>query len=78
MDSDFAFAMILLAMQRRNTTHRDNLKLIVMSATISVDKFAGYIGSKVMSGGKTPVLSILGYTFPVVDYYRQQYEEIVR
>ena len=49
-----------------------------MSATISVDKFAGYIGSKVMSGGKTPVLSILGYTFPVVDYYRQQYEEIVR
>lgn len=49
-----------------------------MSATISVDKFADYMGSKVMNGQKVPILSIPGYTFPVVDYYRQQYEEIVR
>lgn len=49
-----------------------------MSATISVDKFADYMGRKVMNGQKVPILSIPGYTFPVVDYYRQQYEEIVR
>ena len=80
MDSDFAFAMILLAMRRRNTykNTRDPLKLIIMSATIAVDKFADYIGSKVMSGGKAPVLSIPGYTFPVADFYRNQYEDIVR
>lgn len=78
MDSDFAFAMILLAMRRRNTSARNHLKLIIMSATISVDKFSGYIGSLVMNGAKSPVLSIPGYTFPVVDFYRNQYEEIVR
>jgi HrpA-like RNA helicase len=78
MDSDFAFALLILTVQRRATTRRP-LRLIVMSATISTDKFALYMGEHLIhDGSPAPVLAIPGYTFPVIDYFKHQYEDIVR
>lgn len=76
MDSDFAFAMLLQAVNRRRTARP--LKLIIMSATILTEKFSKYIGNAVLGGMAAPVLAVSGHTFPVVDYYKQNFEAVVR
>jgi HrpA-like RNA helicase len=73
VDSDFALALLMSAMSKRQ-----NLKIILMSATMSTDKFANYLGSSLRIGSPSPVLHIPGYTFPVEDYYKNSYEDIVR
>ncbi len=72
MDSDFSLALLMTAMRNRS-----DLKLIVMSATISTDKFATYLATKT-GASSVPILSIPGYTFPVVEFYKGDFEEIVR
>jgi len=72
IESDFTLALLMSALSRRN-----NLKLILMSATISTDKFADYLGQS-LNIPPAPILSIPGQTFPVTQYYKKDYEEIVR
>ena len=98
IDSDFSLALILSAMKIR-----PDLKLIVMSATISTTKFSLYLGnslgmtpssvaSKMPTSildndssvssfeapeGGAPVLFIPGFTFPVEEFYKSDYEEAV-
>jgi HrpA-like RNA helicase len=91
LESDFSLALLLSAM-----TLRKDLKLIVMSATISTQKFSMYLGNAL--GMKSvsmnvmleqsvdsvetpvvgaPVLFIPGFTYPVDEYYRGDYEDSV-
>ena len=90
VDSDFCLALILSALNRRL-----DLKLIVMSATISTSKFSIYLGKSLhckgsssrsrcsdseidsIQEGGVPVLSIPGYTFPVEEYFKSDYERAV-
>jgi HrpA-like RNA helicase len=51
-----------------------------MSATIQTDKFVSYLDTHINknSGVSTPVLHIPGYTFPVQEFYRGDFESEVR
>lgn len=96
IDSDFTLALLLSAMNVRR-----DMKLIVMSATISTQKFSLYLGNalNIQLGstsistlhqydsiesssieapeGGVPILFIPGFTFPVEEFYKTDYEEIV-
>ena len=96
IDSDFTLALLLSAMKVRR-----DMKLIVMSATISTQKFSLYLGNALniqpcsasistlrqydsfenssieAPEGGVPVLFIPGFTFPVEEFYKTDYEEIV-
>jgi HrpA-like RNA helicase len=82
LESDFALTLLLDALQRRNGTSSSAppLRLILMSATIQTDKFVSYLDAYINkgSGVSTPVLHIPGYTFPVQEYYRGDFETQVR
>ena len=86
LDSDFALALLVSAIQRGS-----KLKIVLMSATISTDKFATYLGEKLGGHGckgsgpilpgtifPAPVLSIPGFTFPVREFYKGDFETILR
>ncbi|KAI9321214.1 P-loop containing nucleoside triphosphate hydrolase protein [Dichotomocladium elegans] len=57
VDSDF-----LLIILRRVLQRRKDLKIVLMSATINQELFAGYFGG-------APAIEIPGFTHPVQDYY---------
>jgi ATP-dependent helicase HrpA len=57
----------LLGYLRQLLPRRPDLKLIVTSATIDADRFAGYFGS---AKGRAPVLMVSGRTYPVEVRYR--------
>lgn len=83
LESDFALTLLLDALQRRNRAGASSsppLHLILMSATIQTDKFVGYLDAHVNQGAgtTTPVLHIPGYTFPVQEFYRGDFETEVR
>ena len=70
LNSDILLAMLKkLVNQRREGSVENRLKLIVMSATIEVDRFVKYFEEEV------PVLSIPGRCFPVEIYYTPEPEE---
>ena len=58
------------------------LRLILMSATIETDKFIAYLNEHTRTPGdgsiSTPLHHIPGYTFPVKEYYRGDFECYVR
>jgi HrpA-like RNA helicase len=80
MDSDFALGLLAAALGRAGC----KFKLVLMSATISTEKFAAYVG-KATAGtfsGKAsaaytpaPVHHIPGYTFDVTEYYKEHFED---
>ena len=83
LDSDFALALLVAALQRGNS----KLKIILMSATISTDKFALYLGAAMPRASSitldqvptpAPVLFIPGFTFPVFEYYKGDFEIMLR
>jgi ATP-dependent RNA helicase DHX57 len=53
---------ILLGLLKKTLSTYPNLRVILMSATLDADRFAGYWGSN------TPRMHIPGRTFPVTDY----------
>uniref|UniRef100_A0A7S3M923 RNA helicase n=1 Tax=Spumella elongata TaxID=89044 RepID=A0A7S3M923_9STRA len=73
MDSDFTLALLMFAMSERK-----DLKLILMSATIQTDHFASYLSKWLNTPTTVPVLFIPGFTFPVVEFYKGDYEGQVR
>ena len=83
LESDFALALLASALQRGA-----KLKLILMSATISTEKFATYLGERTAiptanlgpsaQSTPAPVLSIPGFTFPVSEFHKNDYEALVR
>ena len=74
VDSDFALALLMAAMGKRS-----DLTIIVMSATLSTDKFAKYIGAYSGAGCEpAPVMFIPGFTFPVSEYYKEAFEAAAR
>jgi len=86
IDSDFGLGLLAAALGRPSCS----FKLILMSATISTDKFAAYLGRAVagaftntninqsISYHAAPVLHIPGYTFDVTEYYKNDFEEALR
>eukprot|EP01041_Mallomonas_annulata_P008091 gene8091-16602_t len=89
LESDFALALLMSAL-----THRTDLQLILMSATIQTEKFTKYLGTRLkltgsMTGsgsgsvsgsmaGHAPLLSIPGRTFHVTEYFRGDFEQYIR
>ena len=86
IDSDFGLGLLAAALGRNTCT----FKLILMSATISTDKFASYLGlatagafaqqndKMARTNSAAPVLHIPGYTFDVAEYYKNDFEDILR
>jgi HrpA-like RNA helicase len=75
LDSDFALALLMNSLAKRS-----NLHLILMSATISTEKFSTYLSSIDVTGTATPspILFISGFTYPVQEYFKHEIEERVR
>ena len=73
IESDFCLALLVEALARRS-----KLKIILMSATIATDKFASYLGKELHLDRAVPTMFIPGFTFPVEEFYKKDYEEIVR
>lgn len=78
MESDFTLALLMSALSRRT-----DLRLVLMSATISTEKFANYLGNALLSNhhkkhAPAPVLEIPGFTFPVDEYFKADFENIAR
>ncbi len=62
--------MILDSQIARN---RKDLKIIIMSATLDVEKFQKYFGDGT-DAGKAPIVKVSGRTFPVETFYTQEPE----
>jgi pre-mRNA-splicing factor ATP-dependent RNA helicase DHX15/PRP43 len=70
LQSDILLSLLKkLINKKRDNPHLGKLKLVVMSATIEVDRFVKYFEEQV------PVLSIPGRCFPVEIYYTREPEE---
>lgn len=64
---------ILMGLLKDIAKNRPDLKIIVMSATLDIEKFAKYFGDGTESG-KAPVVRVSGRTFPVETFYTQEPE----
>lgn len=64
---------ILMGLLKDIAKRRPDLKIIVMSATLDIQKFAKYFGDGTESG-KAPVVQVSGRTFPVETYYTAEPE----
>lgn len=62
---------ILMGLLKDIAKRRPDLKIIVMSATLDVEKFQKYFGD---GTNKAPVVKVSGRTFPVETYYTQEPE----
>uniref|UniRef100_A0AAR2M0F8 ATP-dependent DNA/RNA helicase DHX36 n=1 Tax=Pygocentrus nattereri TaxID=42514 RepID=A0AAR2M0F8_PYGNA len=60
---------VLLTIVKDLLRTRDDLKIILMSATLNADKFSKYFGN-------CPMIHIPGYTFPVKEYLLEDVVEI--
>lgn len=65
---------ILMGLLKDVARQRPDLKIIVMSATLDVDKFANYFGDG-QPGGKAPIVKVSGRTFPVETFFTQEPEQ---
>lgn len=94
LESDFSLGLLMNVLKRRNdpairarrqlkTGYKlPPLRLILMSATIETDKFIAYLNKHALPSGagsaSAPLHHIPGYTFPVKEYYRGDFERYVR
>lgn len=62
----------LLLILRQLLPQRPDLKIILMSATLNAQLFNNYFG------GKVPILTIPGRTFPVHDYFIEDMYEMTK
>uniref|UniRef100_A0AAR2IWB3 ATP-dependent DNA/RNA helicase DHX36 n=1 Tax=Pygocentrus nattereri TaxID=42514 RepID=A0AAR2IWB3_PYGNA len=62
---------VLLTIVKDLLRTRDDLKIILMSATLNADKFSKYFGN-------CPMIHIPGYTFPVKEYLLEDVVEMFR
>lgn len=56
---------VLLAMLKNTVSLRNDLKVVIMSATLDADKFSRYFGGETT----TSMLNVVGRTFPVQIFY---------
>lgn len=92
LESDFSLGLLMKVLRRRNDPavwdrkksrlgsglHLPPLRLILMSATIQTDKFVAYLNTQMNRLGTTPVHHIPGYTYPVTEFFRGDFEPVVR
>ncbi|KAL7421467.1 DEAH-box ATP-dependent RNA helicase prp43 [Cryptotrichosporon argae] len=64
---------ILMGLLKDIAKNRADLKIIVMSATLDIDKFSRYFGDNTPSG-RAPVVRVSGRTFPVETFFTQEPE----
>ncbi|KAG9273415.1 ATP-dependent RNA helicase DHX36 [Astyanax mexicanus] len=62
---------VLLVIVKDLLKSRDDLKVVLMSATLNADKFSKYFGN-------CPMIHIPGYTYPVQEYLLEDVIEMVR
>ncbi|KAM9481624.1 ATP-dependent DNA/RNA helicase DHX36 [Clarias gariepinus] len=62
---------VLLNIVKDLLTHRDDLKIVLMSATMNADKFSKYFDN-------CPMIHIPGHTFPVKEYLLEDVVEMLR
>jgi pre-mRNA-splicing factor ATP-dependent RNA helicase DHX15/PRP43 len=65
---------ILMGLLKEVAKKRPDLKIIVMSATLDVDKFSKYFGDTNPTG-RAPVVRVSGRTFPVETFFTQEPEQ---
>lgn len=65
---------ILMGLLKEVAKKRPDLKIIVMSATLDVDKFSKYFGDTNPTG-RAPVVRVSGRTFPVETFFTQDPEQ---
>lgn len=56
---------LLLALLKNAITSRDDLKIVIMSATMDASKFHSYFGGE----EKAPMIHMSGNAFPVKEFY---------
>jgi HrpA-like RNA helicase len=85
VESDFVLS-ILINIVKTRAGGRNPLRLILMSATIQTEKFAVYLGRAGVvgqekdggvAGNLAPVMHIPGYTYPVDEFYLNDYKQLV-
>ncbi|CAK9783357.1 unnamed protein product [Cutaneotrichosporon oleaginosum] len=65
---------ILMGLLKEVARKRPDLKIIVMSATLDVEKFSKYFGDTNPTG-RAPVVRVSGRTFPVETFFTQEPEQ---
>ncbi|GMK56668.1 hypothetical protein CspeluHIS016_0305080 [Cutaneotrichosporon spelunceum] len=65
---------ILMGLLKEVAKKRPDLKIIVMSATLDVEKFSKYFGDTNPTG-RAPVVRVSGRTFPVETFFTQEPEQ---
>ncbi|KEG12029.1 putative ATP-dependent DEAD/H RNA helicase [Trypanosoma grayi] len=71
VETDFCLLLLrdrLLEQQRNSQTYKNHVKVVVMSATVQIEKVTSYFG-KVNAGKTLPVISIPGTLFPVEEHF---------
>ena len=65
--------------------HRNNprsglppIRLVLMSATIQTEKFVSYLMAQLKQPQPVVVHHIEGYTYPVTEFFRGEYEKLLR
>lgn len=85
LESDFALGLLIGVLRRRNGpgARSPPLRLILMSATIQTEKFVSYLTAHTRPSGATspvpvPVHHIPGFTYPVSEFFKGDFEYSVR
>ncbi|ESL07533.1 ATP-dependent DEAD/H RNA helicase [Trypanosoma rangeli SC58] len=74
VETDFCLLLLrdrLIEQQRKNPLYKNHVKVVVMSATIQINKVASYF-TDVCGGKAPPVISIPGTLFPVEECFLEE------
>lgn len=77
---DYLLIILKRILKDRRMSGRAGVKVVLMSATMDTELFAGYFGGKDQDGNYVgcPHLSVPGRTFPVKEYYLEDIREQLR
>ncbi|RNF24274.1 putative ATP-dependent DEAD/H RNA helicase, partial [Trypanosoma conorhini] len=74
VETDFCLLLLrdrLIEQQRKNPRYKNHVKVVVMSATIQIEKVTSYF-TDVCGGRAPPVISIPGTLFPVTECFLEE------
>ncbi|KAK6353217.1 ATP-dependent RNA helicase A [Orbilia brochopaga] len=77
---DFLMVLLKRVMKQRETSGLPPIKVVLMSATMNTELFAGYFAFKDKNGTLVdcPSISVPGRTFPVTEYYLDEITSMLR
>ncbi|KAJ6256119.1 ATPdependent RNA helicase [Drechslerella dactyloides] len=77
---DFLMVLLKRVMKQREQSGLPPIKIVLMSATMNTELFAGYFAFKNKAGTvvNCPSISVPGRTFPVTEYYLDEITSLLR